>query len=75
MWELGNIAAETGIGLTESLAMDPGASVSAVVFGRGQYFAVGKIQEDQVTDYAQRKHMEKREVETWLGSILAYDNE
>ncbi|KAG0007027.1 hypothetical protein BGZ65_012085 [Modicella reniformis] len=75
MWQLGNIEAQTGITLTESLAMDPGASVSAIVFGRGQYFAVGKIQEDQVADYAERKAMGKREVETWLGSILAYDNE
>ncbi|KAG0238891.1 hypothetical protein BGW42_000052 [Actinomortierella wolfii] len=75
MWKLGNIAEETGITLTESLAMDPGASVSAIVFGRGQYFAVGKITEEQVADYAARKNMPKREVETWLGSILAYDAE
>ena len=75
MWELGNIEAQTGISLTESLAMDPGASVSAIVFGRGQYFAVGKVNEDQITDYSARKNMEKREIETWLGSILAYDNE
>ncbi|KAI1315259.1 hypothetical protein EDD11_001040 [Mortierella claussenii] len=75
MWQLGDIEAQTGINLTESLAMEPGASVSAIVFGRGQYFAVGKIGEDQLTDYAARKNMDKREMETWLGSVLAYDNE
>ncbi|KAF9584884.1 hypothetical protein BGW38_004805 [Lunasporangiospora selenospora] len=75
MWQLGSIAEKTGITLTESLAMEPGASVSAVVFGRGQYFAVGKITEEQITDYAERKKMDKKEIETWLGSILSYETD
>ncbi|KAG0249775.1 hypothetical protein BG011_008939 [Mortierella polycephala] len=75
MWDLGNIQALTGIELTESLAMEPGASVSAIAFGRGQYFAVGKITEEQVSDYATRKSMDKKKVETWLGHILAYETD
>ena len=74
MWNLANIAEQTGIQLTESLAMDPGASVSALVFCRGQYFAVGKITEDQVHDYSTRKNMDVETTEKWLRSILAYDS-
>ncbi|RUS14427.1 vitamin B12-dependent methionine synthase, partial [Endogone sp. FLAS-F59071] len=49
MWDLGDIAKQSGITLTESLAMEPGASVSALVFGHreSKYFAVGKIDKDQ----------------------------
>ena len=51
MWELMNCEKLTGIKLTESLAMDPAASVSAVFFAhpKAVYFSVGKICEDQVT--------------------------
>ncbi|KAI8361736.1 methionine synthase [Blakeslea trispora] len=76
MWRLGSIAEQTGIVLTESLAMDPPASVSGLLFGneQSQYFAVGKIEKDQVKDYAVRKDMKVETVEKWLGTILAYDH-
>lgn len=51
MWKAMDVEAETGIGLTESLAMTPAASVSGLYFANPKscYFAVGKIQKDQVT--------------------------
>jgi 5-methyltetrahydrofolate--homocysteine methyltransferase len=75
MWELGNIAEQTGITLTDSLAMNPPASVSGIYFGheKSTYFAVGKIDKDQIEDYASRKGMEVTEVERNLNTILAYD--
>jgi 5-methyltetrahydrofolate--homocysteine methyltransferase len=75
MWKMGNIYEDTGIELTESLAMVPAASVSAMVFANpnSKYFAVGKICKDQVESYAQRKKSSVEEVEKWLSPILAYD--
>ncbi|KAI8882427.1 methionine synthase-like protein [Backusella circina FSU 941] len=76
MWDLGKIAEQTGITLTESLAMDPPASVSGLFFGHEQskYFAVGKVEKDQIEEYSARKNMDVPTVEKWLGTILAYDN-
>eukprot|EP01135_Chromosphaera_perkinsii_P000618 Nk52_evm21s136 gene=Nk52_evmTU21s136 len=76
MWNLMNIEETTGIGLTDSLAMNPAASVSGLYFAnrKAEYFAVGKIKEDQVADYANRKNMDVKDVELWLGQNLAYDN-
>ncbi|KAI7903626.1 methionine synthase [Cokeromyces recurvatus] len=76
MWNLGQIGEKTGITLTESLAMDPPASVSGLIFAHEQskYFAVGKIDKDQIEDYAARKNMDVETVEKWLGTILAYDH-
>ncbi len=64
-----------GIGLTESFAMTPGASVSGLYFSHPQslYFGVGKIDRDQVDDYAQRKGRPTNDVERWLAPILNYD--
>ncbi len=61
--------------LTESFAMWPGSSVSGLYFAHPQsrYFTVGKIDRDQVADYAQRKGMTDAEVERWLGPNLGYD--
>lgn len=75
MWQLGEIAEKTDITLTDSLAMNPAASVSGLYFAHeeSKYFAVGKIEKDQVVDYAARKKMDTAEVEKWLGTILAYD--
>ncbi len=55
--------------------MWPGSSVSGLYFAHPQsrYFAVGKIDRDQVADYAHRKGMTLPEVERWLGPILGYD--
>ncbi|XP_027035812.1 methionine synthase-like [Pocillopora damicornis] len=77
MWDLMNCEKLTGIKLTESLAMDPAASVSAVFFAhpKAVYFSVGKICEDQVKDYAERKGMPIEEVEKWLSPILSYDRD
>lgn len=65
----------TGILLTESLAMHPAASVCGLYFAHpeSKYFNVGKLAEDQVRDYAKRKGMSTKEVEKWLSSILNYD--
>ncbi|KAJ2617371.1 hypothetical protein H4S08_000339 [Coemansia sp. RSA 1365] len=75
MWKLGNIGDVTGIKLTDSLMMHPGASVCALVFAhpKSSYFAVGKITKEQILDYAARKNVSIEEVETWLRPILSYD--
>ena len=64
-----------GVKLTENYAMWPGSSVSGLYFAHpeSRYFGVGKIERDQVEDYAQRKSWTKREAERWLGPILNYD--
>ena len=55
--------------------MMPAASVSALVFAHpdASYFAVGKVQKDQVESYAKRKGMELEVCERWLSPILNYD--
>jgi 5-methyltetrahydrofolate--homocysteine methyltransferase len=65
---------EIGVSLTESLAMMPAASVCGWYFAhpKAQYFTVGKIEKDQVREYAQRKNMSIEECERWLAPILAY---
>ena len=70
-------AETTGLILTESYAMHPAAAVSGLYFAHSEarYFAVGKIQRDQVEDYAARKGMRVAEVERWLGPNLAYEPE
>ncbi|CAH1261403.1 MTR [Branchiostoma lanceolatum] len=77
MWELADIQSATGIVLTESLAMDPAASVSGLFFAhpKAVYFAVGKIGKDQVEDYARRKKMDVSTVEKWLGPNLSYETD
>jgi 5-methyltetrahydrofolate--homocysteine methyltransferase len=64
-----------GITLTESLAMYPASSVSGWYFAHpeSKYFGVGKIEKDQVEDYATRKGMTMEEAERWLRPILEYD--
>jgi 5-methyltetrahydrofolate--homocysteine methyltransferase len=66
---------KTGIELSESLSMMPASSVSALVFAHkdSQYFAVGQIAKDQVTDYASRKQKDLDYMERWLSPILGYD--
>jgi 5-methyltetrahydrofolate--homocysteine methyltransferase len=75
LWRLLDVEAHTGIRLTESYAMDPGASVSGWYFAhpRSRYFGVGKIGRDQVEDYADRKGMSVGETERWLAPNLSYD--
>jgi len=64
----------TGIRLTESMAMYPAASVSGLYFSHpeAKYFTVGKIGKDQVLDYHKRKGMSVEEIEKWLSPILNY---
>jgi 5-methyltetrahydrofolate--homocysteine methyltransferase len=75
MWKCCKADELAGIGLTESLSMNPAASVSALVFAheKSEYFAVGQIGKDQIENYAERKNMEVTEVERWLGPILNYE--
>lgn len=75
MWELMDAEAASGITLTESLAMYPAASVSGLYFGGkcSQYFAVGKVTQEQVGEYAARKKMDILEAERWLRSMLSYE--
>jgi 5-methyltetrahydrofolate--homocysteine methyltransferase len=75
LWKLLDVEQNTGIKLTESCAMWPGASVSGLFFAHpeSKYFAVGKIGRDQVLDYHLRKQMDLRAVERWLGPYLNYE--
>merc|ERR1712137_1046131 len=75
MWKLLDAEKNSGISLTDSLAMLPAASVSALVFANpcSTYFQVGKVCKDQIEDYAARKGQTIEEAEKWLGPYLAYD--
>ncbi|KKY69775.1 B12-dependent methionine synthase [Morganella morganii] len=77
IWELLDVESHTGMRLTESYAMWPGASVSGWYFSHPQsrYFAVAQIQKDQIEDYAARKGMPVKELERWLAPNLGYDPE
>ena len=68
-------APSVGIELTENFAMLPAASVSGLYFAHpeAQYFTVGRIDRDQVSDYANRKKMTVEEAERWLAPNLGYD--
>jgi 5-methyltetrahydrofolate--homocysteine methyltransferase len=72
IWDLLDAQHHTGMFLTESFAMWPGASVSGWYFSHPQarYFAVAQIQQDQAQDYAQRKNWLEPEIEKWLGPNL-----
>jgi 5-methyltetrahydrofolate--homocysteine methyltransferase len=75
LWKLLDVEGNTGIRLTESYAMWPGASVSGLYFAHpdARYFAVGKLGRDQAVDYAARKGMPVQEIERWLGPYLEYE--
>jgi 5-methyltetrahydrofolate--homocysteine methyltransferase len=75
LWSLLQVEPNTGIKLTESCAMWPGASVSGLYFAHpdSKYFGVGKLGRDQVLDYHLRKQMDLRTVERWLGPYLDYE--
>ena len=74
IWKLLDVEKNTGIKLTESLAMYPTAAVSGLYFAHpdAKYFGLGKIQKDQVEEYAKRKGMKTEDVERWLGTVLGY---
>ncbi len=77
LWELLDADNNADIQLTEHFAMMPAASVSGWYFSHPQsrYFAVAKINRDQVEDYAKRKGMSLSETERWLAPNLGYDAE
>jgi 5-methyltetrahydrofolate--homocysteine methyltransferase len=71
IWNLLNVEKATGISLTESLAMYPTSSVSGLFFAHPQshYFGLGKINRDQLADYAARKGVDVAIMEKWLGTV------
>jgi len=73
IWELLEVEKLIGVKLTESLAMWPAAAVSGYYFGNpeAKYFGLGKITDDQVTDYAIRKGIAKEKARKWLHPTLA----
>ena len=75
LWKLLDVEKATGMQLTESFAMWPGSSVSGLYFAHpeARYFTLGKIERDQVEDYAYRKGMTVQQVERWLGPNLNYE--
>ncbi|WP_442010197.1 methionine synthase [Mycobacterium sp. 2YAF39] len=77
LWDLMDVKERTGIELTESMAMWPGAAVSGWYFShpQSQYFVVGRIAQDQVADYAKRKGWTLKEAERWLAPNLGYNPE
>ncbi|RZJ46113.1 MAG: methionine synthase, partial [Brevundimonas sp.] len=75
LFKLLSAEANAGMHLTESFAMTPPASVSGLYFGHADshYFGVGKIDRDQIEDYAVRKGWDVATAERWLAPILNYD--
>lgn len=75
MWDIMKVEEQTGITLTEALAMIPAASVSGLYFAnpKSHYFSVGKIEKDQIMNYAQRRGADIMQVERWLATNLSYD--
>ncbi len=74
LFDLLGAEAATGVTLTESCAMHPGAAVCGLYFSHpdSHYFAISDIQKDQVEDYAARKGMSLEQAEKWLGPWLGY---
>ncbi len=75
LWNLMDVEKAAGIALTESYAMWPGSSVSGLYLSHpdSHYFGVGRIERDQVEDYAKRKGWSVGEAERWLAPVLNYD--
>jgi len=75
LFKLLDAEAKIGVKLTESFAMWPGSSVSGFYYSHpeSRYFGVGKIERDQVQDYAKRKDWDIATAERWLGPLLNYD--
>jgi 5-methyltetrahydrofolate--homocysteine methyltransferase len=75
IWRLLDVEGKTGIRITESFAMWPGSSVSGLYLAHpeSRYFSLGKIDREQVADYAERKGMSLTETERWLSPNLNYE--
>jgi 5-methyltetrahydrofolate--homocysteine methyltransferase len=76
LWKLLDVEKNTGMKLTESCMMWPASSVSGLYFAHpeARYFAVGKLNRDQVEDYARRKGMSLADIEKWLAPYLNYES-
>jgi len=74
LFDLLDATAQTGVELTESMAMHPGSAVSGLYFSHPEahYFGISVLGKDQVEDYAKRKGMSVEEMERWLGPWLGY---
>lgn len=74
LWKLLEVKEAIGLSLTENFAMTPASSVSGFYFAHpdAQYFNVGKIDRDQVQEYARRKGLSVEEIERWLAPNLGY---
>ncbi|HRF45763.1 MAG TPA: vitamin B12 dependent-methionine synthase activation domain-containing protein, partial [Candidatus Competibacteraceae bacterium] len=77
LWQLLDVNRNAGIHLTESFAMTPTAAVSGWYFSHpeARYFGVGRLDRDQVADYAERKGWTLAEAEKWLAPNLGYEPE
>lgn len=77
IFELLEAEKKSGISLTESCMMQPGASVSGYYYAHpeSKYFSVGKVDKNQVKDYAERCSKSVKEVEKWLSPVLAYERD
>ena len=77
MFEMMDVENKINVGLTESMAMFPAASVSGWYISHpdSRYFAVNRIQKDQVVDYARRKNMTVEKIERWLAPVLGYETD
>ena len=75
LWSLMDVEKSAGIKLTENFAMWPGSAVSGFYFAHpaSHYFGVGKVERDQVEDYARRKGWDISTCERWLSPVLNYD--
>ncbi len=77
LWDLLKVEENTGIEITESFAMYPTAAVSGWYFSHpnSRYFGLGKINRDQIQNYAHRKSLDLKQVERWLAPNLGYEPE
>lgn len=77
MFDLLQAETNASMELTESFAMLPTAAVSGYYFShpQSQYFVVGRLSREQVSDYARRKGVDRAQAERWLASNLDYDPE
>ena len=76
IWKLLDVEKNIGLQLTESVAMNPGCSVSGLYFSHSdsKYFNVGKLAKDQIEDYAKRKNRTVAEAVKWLRPNLGFDS-
>ncbi len=74
IWDVLSVEDKIGISLTESYAMKPVSSVCGIYLSHpeAEYFGVGKIDKDQLQDYAKRKNISENEAERWLSPVIGY---